>query len=170
MKRTLSAALAGAAALSLIAVQPLEAATATSSIAVSTLVANACTISASPLTINYDTLSASATDTTTSLSVACTLGDAAIITLGQGSNPAAGSTEAAPLRRAQNIASPTSLLSYFLYQNSGRTTVWGNTAGTGLSYTGTGLTTSTTVYARMPAGQNVIAGAYTDSITATITY
>ena len=170
MKRTLSAALAGAAALSLIAVQPLEAATATSSIAVSTLVSNACTISASPLTINYDTLAASPTDTTTSLSVACTLGAAAVITLGQGLNPAAGSTDAAPMRRAQNLVSATSLLSYYLYQNSGRTTVWGNTAVTGLSYTGTGVTTSTTVYARMPAGQNVIAGAYTDSITATITY
>jgi spore coat protein U-like protein len=63
-------------------------------------------------------------------------------------------------------------LSYSLYQNSTRTTNWGNTVGTDtVSGTGTGSAQSLNVYGRIPASQpSVVPGNYADTITATVTY
>ena len=58
-----------------------------------------------------------------------------------------------------------------MFSNSGRTTNWGNTVGTNtLAETGTGTVQSLTVYGQIPAGEYVAPGAYTDTITATVTY
>ena len=67
-------------------------------------------------------------------------------------------------------------LNYNLYTQAARTTVWGDgTAGTVTvsdSYTAIGLseTRNYTVYGLLPALQAVPAGAYTDTITVTVTY
>lgn len=58
-------------------------------------------------------------------------------------------------------------LAYALYQDSAHTINWGNTVSTG---TGNGSAQTLTVYGEVPAGQSVTPGAYTDTITATITY
>lgn len=64
-----------------------------------------------------------------------------------------------------------SYLSYSLYSDSGRSTVWGNTAGTGKAYTGTGVSDTVTVYGAIAAGQNVPAStSYADVVVATITF
>jgi len=54
-----------------------------------------------------------------------------------------GDNDAAPARQMANGANR---LSYDLYSDAARTTVWGNTAGTGLGHTGTGAAVALTVY------------------------
>ena len=63
-----------------------------------------------------------------------------------------------------------SFLAYALYQDSPRTTVWGNTAGTGLVHAGDGASHAITVYGTVAAGQNVPVGSYSDTVVATITF
>ena len=67
-------------------------------------------------------------------------------------------------------------MQYNLFTNSGRTTVWGNsaTAPTWVSGTGAGMGTGQvlTVYGRVPTGQtNLAVGSYAEtSVTVTVTY
>jgi spore coat protein U-like protein len=62
-------------------------------------------------------------------------------------------------------------LSYGLYSDAARSTNWGNTVGTDtVSGTGTGGSQIVTVYGRIPGTQNVGAGGYQDTITATVTF
>ena len=97
----------------------------------------------------------------------CTYGSAAKITLSQGANPAGGSSDTAPLRQ---VASGANRLPYFLYQDTGRSTVWGNTAETSKSDTGTGSTSSLPVYGQIPANQFKPAGNYADTVVATVLF
>ena len=150
---------------------PARATTATSNLSVTATVGTNCTIATSAVAFGtYDPVSAhasSALNGTGGVTVTCTSGSSATITLGQGSNADTGSTDAAPLRR---VKSGTNYLSYALYSDSGRTTVRGNTAGTGLAHTGTGSAAAITIYAQIAAGQNVPAGSYADTVVATITF
>ena len=62
-------------------------------------------------------------------------------------------------------------LSYALYQDSGHATNWRNTVGTDTkSGIGNGSAQTLTVYGQLAASQYPTPGAYTDTITATITY
>lgn len=138
---------------------------------VTTTVNPDCTISTSPLQFgNYNPVGTHRTnplDNQGAVIVSCTPGAITTITMGQGLNAGPGSTDAAPLRR---MASGANRLSYTLFQDTGRTTLWGNTAGTGLGYTGTGSSSNLGVFGRVAAGQNVPAGSYTDTVVATITF
>lgn len=149
-----------------------HAGTATSTMPVSATVAASCTINATtalafgaydPIVTNKTT----ALNGSVAISTTCTNGSAATITLGQGANPATTSTDAAPLRR---MISGTTYLNYNLYTSAGLTTVWGNTVPTGVAVSGTGTALSTTVYGSVPAGQNVLAASYSDSVIATVTF
>jgi spore coat protein U-like protein len=155
-----------------IAAVPALAGTATSNLSVTASVSANCTISTSPVAFGaYDPVSANAAtalDGTGTVTVTCTSVSSATITLGQGSNANTSSTDTVPLRRMTDGSA--NFLSYFLYQNAGRTTVWGNTAGTGVGHTGTGTATAITVYGRTTAGQNVPAGSYADTVVATVTF
>jgi spore coat protein U-like protein len=147
--------------------------TASSNLPVSASVSANCTIDASggvafgaydPIVTNKSTaLTASGTVSTT-----CTNGSSATITLGQGANADTGSTDTAPVRRM--LSGTADYLSYQLYSDSGLTTVWGNTSGTGVGVTGTGAAVSTTVYGSVAAGQNVPTGSYADTVAATVTF
>jgi spore coat protein U-like protein len=162
----------GLLALSSVAAGPALAATSTTSLVVTALVTTNCLIATLPVAFGvYDPISAQASDPldgTGTVTVTCTPGASATITLGQGSNPNTGSTDAVPLRRMADLTSDH--LSYFLYQDSSRTVVWGNTSGTGVGHTGTGLPTAITIYGRIPGGQNVPFGVYTDTVVATVTF
>ena len=150
-------------------VKPALAGSATSNISLSASVPAVCTISTSPVAFGaYDT--DSGTTSATGIQLNCTNGATATITLGQGANADSGSSDAAPLRRLSNGSG--SYLSYQLYQDGGRSIIWGNTAGTGVSYTGLGYSDSATIayYAKIPAGQNATVGNYTDTVVATVTY
>lgn len=164
--------LAGAVALALGFASSVDAATATSNLSVTASVAANCTISTTAVAFGaYDPVSANASaplNGTGSVSVTCTNGASTTVTLGQGSNADTGSTAAAPVRRMRDGG--TNFLSYALYSDTGRTTTWGDTLGTGLAHTGTGTLTALTVYGQIPAGQNVPATNYSDTVVATITF
>lgn len=153
-------------------VSPAQAGTDTANLSVTASVSANCTISTAAVAFGaYDPVSAnaaSALNGTGTVTVTCTTGSGATITLGQGSNADAGSSAAVPLRRMADSGSD--FLSYFLYQDSGRTTVWGNTEGTGVDHEGDGTATGITVYGRIPAGQNVPADSYSNTVVATVTF
>ena len=69
------------------------------------------------------------------------------------------------------MAAGSGRLGYFLYQDTGRTTVWGNTAATGITQAGTGLLgTAINVYGSIPINQNVPVGIYLDTVVATVSF
>ena len=145
--------------------------TATSNMAVSATVSPNCTIAAGALAFGaYDPIVANAAvplPGTAIINVTCTNAASTTITLDQGLNPAGGSTNAAPLRQ---MSAGGSFLSYALFQDNAYSVTWGNTAGTGEAYTGTGVLGSVTVYGQVAAGQNVPSGTYQDTVVATITF
>ncbi len=60
-------------------------------------------------------------------------------------------------------------LVYQLYDNTGRTTVWGNGSG-GTATISMNSSGTATIYGRLPAKQNVSAGAYADTILVTVSF
>jgi spore coat protein U-like protein len=135
--------------------------TATQSFNVSVTVLSGCTITASNLAFGTYLATAASTSTST-ISVTCTNTTPYNVGLSAG---AGGSVTTRMMKNGTNS------LNYWLYQNSAHTTNWGNTVGTDtVGGTGNGALQSLTVYGRVPAGQFVRALAYTDTITATVTY
>ena len=62
-------------------------------------------------------------------------------------------------------------LNYGIYQDTGHTMNWGETIGTDtVAGIGNGSSQVLTLYGYMPSGPAANPGAYTDTITATITY
>lgn len=163
---------AAAASFGLLSSNAAFAGSATSSMSLSASVSDNCTISAGALSFGaYDPSVANASsplDGSASISVLCTLGAAASVELGQGSNADAGSSDAAPLRRLADGSG--NFLSYALDQDASHMVLWGNTSGTGSAQTGTGASESITVYGRIAAAQNVPSGSFTDSVLATINF
>lgn len=164
--------LTAASALFLAASSATQAGTATSNLSVTATVSANCTISTAPVAFGaYDPVSANASsplDGSGTITVTCTTGSNGTITLGQGANAGTGSTDAAPLRQMKD--SGTDVLAYSLYQDTGRSTVWGNTPSTGVAETGTGAVQNVTVYGAVAAGQNVPAASYSDTVIATVTF
>jgi spore coat protein U-like protein len=140
--------------------------TTTGTLNVSATVASTCATSGG--TLGFGTYAGSQTDATGTLSVTCTLGTAAQITLNGGANQDGGTADA-PVRRMQ-AGSTGNYLTYQLYSDSGRTSIWGNTTASDVDITGTGVSQSVNVYGRISGSQNVPAGSYTDTVTATITF
>lgn len=148
------------------------AATVTTNLTVSATISNNCTISTAAVAFGaYDpivTNLAAALDGTGTVTTTCTSGASPVITLGQGANAGFGSTDAAPQRQ---MASGSDHMSYGLYQNAGRTTMWGNTSGTApTAVAGTGVAQNVTVYGRVAAGLNLPTGSYSDTVVATVTF
>lgn len=130
-----------------------------------------CTVSATTVAFgSYNPFNASNTDSTGTISVACSgLGVLVNYTIKLSTG---GSGSYSPRR----MSSGGNTLNYNLYTTSGRTTTWGDgTGGTGTISDGYTLSIGTTtrpytVYGRVPALQNVRSGAYTDTITVTVDY
>jgi len=147
--------------------------TATDNMAVTTDVGISCTITVADLTFtSYDPTYGVDNDSTGSVTSTCTTGGAVVLTLGQGANADSSSTDAAPIRRMVGTtgAAAGTFLNYGLYQEGGRTTVFGNTSGTGGSFTATGGADVTTVYGRIPKEQAAAVGSFVDSVSVTLTY
>lgn len=145
----------------------------TTTFGVSATVANNCIInSAAAIAFGaYDTTSATAVTGAGSVVVRCTKGTAITVALDQGLSAAVGSTCTAPAR--QMTAGGADRLGYALYSDAARTVVWGCTAGTNtVASTSVSAATLMTlpVYASVPAGQDVAAGAYADTVTVNITF
>jgi spore coat protein U-like protein len=150
------------------------AATATATMTNTVTIASNCSIATVGFTTTYDPIVTNATtnqDVTASVTTTCTPGAAPVITLGQGANANTGSTDAAPLRRVSSGGGTPTYLNYSLFSDSGRTTTWGNTAGTApVAVTATGTATPLTIYARVPSGQTGVATTFTDTVVATVTF
>lgn len=139
-----------------------SAATTDSSIAVSTSVQATCVITATPLA--FGTYTGIQTDNTATVTVTCT--KTTPYTVGLNAGLGTGATITARSMTGAGVA-----LNYALFTDSGRTTNWGNTVPTNaVAGTATGAAQAMTVYGRVAAGQFVAPGAYTDTVTATVTY
>jgi spore coat protein U-like protein len=145
--------------------------TATTTLSVTAIVGSTCNISTNAVSFGtYDPLVVNISaplNATGTVSTTCSNGLGNTITLDPGLNAATGSTTEVPLRQMRSAGN---VMAYFLYQNSSRTTVFGNDAPTGVSQTGTGLNANLTVYGQVPGGQNAAPGSYSDIVTATVTF
>jgi spore coat protein U-like protein len=147
----------------------------TTTMAVSTSVAMSCNISATP-SLNfsvYDPNSLNDNLATAAIVSTCTIGGSAIITLGQSLDPVSASTDAVPIRRMEGSSADNTgtFLAYSLYKDSTRSTNWGNTPTTGLSFTAidSGITNSI-VYGKIAKGLPALNGVFGDTISVTLTY
>ena len=147
--------------------------TATDNMSVSTDVGISYTITVADLTFpGYDPTYGVHNDSTGSVTSTCTMGGAVVLTLGQGASAESGSTDAVPIRRmlGQSAGNAGTFLAYGLFQENGRTTVFGNTSATGASFAATGGADVTTVYGRIPKNQAAGIGSFVDSVSVTLTY
>ncbi|NUS60573.1 MAG: spore coat protein U domain-containing protein [Lysobacter sp.] len=105
------------------------------------------------------------------INVRCTRGTTTTIALEQGAAPATGSDCTTPLRQMTDGGAER--LRYDLFSDSGRTTTWGCTQGTNTtSHTSTNSSTAAVldVWGRIPAGQNVAPGNYSDTVRILLTF
>lgn len=122
-----------------------------------------CTISAAPL--DFGTVTAITTlNAATNLSATCTLNAPYTIALNGGS--VAGNVNARQMR----LGAGPNTITYQLYRNAARTQVWGNTAGSMVTGTGSGVAQSISVFGRVTPQGPKPPGTYQDTITATITF
>jgi len=133
-------------------------------------VAPKCTIGAFAIAFGaYDPFSATPLDQTGTVSINCTKGTSGVISLNLGAN-ASGST-----RRMQDTGATGNYLTYEIYDNSTRTTVWNTTNTVTLGPSASKNTALTaTAYGRVTVGQDPQAGGggvnYQDTIVATVTF
>jgi len=140
--------------------------TTTTTFNVSATVTTACAVSATDLAFgSYDPTASSPTDSTSAVSVRCTLGTTYHVRLGQGLH-GTGVTN----RQMQRSGS-TEKLAYGLYSDAAHLLNWGESDGVDtVDGVGTGLVAEHAVYGRIAAQQAVPAVAYADTITVTVSY
>ena len=144
----------------------LHAATNTAPLTVSAEVVSNCVIATTNLAFGqYDPLAANANqaaDGSAALSVLCTRNTGATINLDSGRNPIGSS---------RTLAGSSQHVSYQLYRDAGRTQEWGGNVG-GLQFVSEGVSKpqQVTLYGRIPPGQEVASGLYTDVVTATVDF
>lgn len=164
-KTRMAAALTAAAVFAF--ATPAFAATTSSTLNVSATVTANCTVSTSALAFgNVNTINGSVVDGSGGLSVTCTNGTGWSAAAGVGAGTGASFS-------ARRMTSGSNTLSYNLFTDSGRTTVWGDGTGStsALTGTGTGGAQSVTVYGRVASGQtSVPVGSYADTVAVTVTY
>lgn len=135
-------------------------------------VAASCTLTADPLAIGTVSLLTAPAPAVGNLNVTCTQGTIYNIALNAGLGVGATTTTRFLTKPAGTPAgSPAGLAAYSLYKDAAHTVVWGDTgADIFTSPAGaTGVAEAIPVYALVTA-QGVPAGAYTDTVTATLTY
>ena len=144
-----------------------SAGTTTGSLSVSATVSNNCQITNTPSIAfgNYNPLDTTPVDALGTISLACTKGAIAVISLDTGAN----SSNATGTTRAMKDAA-TNYLSYELYSNSGRTTVWGSSPGVTEPAAPSKAAVNYTVYGRIPAGQDQPANSYSDTVGITVNF
>lgn len=132
-----------------------------------------CTVSATPAVFGgYNPLGGPALDTAATVTTDCSNTISLFVNTTVALSPGGGGNYA-----ARRLLSGTGQLAYQLYTDSARSTVWGDgSAGTSVKTdgymlaVGVRVTRGYTVYGRIPAGQRVPAGTYTDAILVTLTY
>jgi spore coat protein U-like protein len=108
----------------------------------------------------YDALASASLDGAGTISVSCDAFASYTLALSPGQGTMAA-------RRLQSCGS---VLFYNLYTDALRAVVWGDGSGGTALVGGSGTGGSHTVYGRIPARQNVVAGAYSDTIIITLAF
>ena len=169
MRKILSAAVAGAA---LLAAGQASANTATTTFAVTATVLKACSVNATAIAFgNYTPGGGAINVNTSAVNVNCTKNTTYTVALNGGSTT--GGTVAQRL-----MGNGANTLQYNIYTAATDTTVFGDGSGTSATGAGTGAgmsaaATAFTMYANLPdnpTNQNAAPGAYTDTVTVTVTY
>jgi spore coat protein U-like protein len=145
-----------------------------SSVLVTTTVPAACTISTAAITFSsYDPVSLHASvpdDQAGTITIRCIKGIAGItIDLGGGANNNGSQ------RRMINSASPNTFLNYEVFQDTGRSLVWGRgdngSVRSGTDLDGTGTDVYVTMYGRIPPAQTSASpGTYNDTLVSSINF
>lgn len=139
--------------------------TVTATFTVSADVQTACVASATPLNFGAY-VSTAASNATSTVTVQCNNLTTYNVGLDAGTSTGATVTTRAMTGPAGSLPLP-----YFLYSDSARTKNWGDTVGTDtVPGTGNGSGQPLTVYGNIPLGEVSRAGAYSDTITVTITF
>jgi spore coat protein U-like protein len=170
-----TAAVGAVTALNAVAASP-----ATGTLSVTATVINNCAFTTTAVAFgNYDPAVVNAAGGANltgegNLLVTCTTGDAITIDFDQGGNPTNASTPTVPAR--QMVYNGTNLLAYSLFwpnaANNGTVTatLWGTGGGTSFAYTATGVQEQVNVFGSVGKGQNIPAGAYTDTVNVSVNY
>jgi spore coat protein U-like protein len=142
------------AALALTATGAAQAQTATTTFNVTANVQEACTVGATNLAFgNYLATAAAPLDQTSTITVTCTNGTSYDVDVGL-----------TPM--ARTMAGPGgATLNYGMFNEVGRTTAFGVTGAAG-----SGAAQAYTVFGRIPVAQFVTSGAYSATVTVTVTY
>lgn len=122
-----------------------------------------CSLSTTSVTFVTGSSLAANADAAGAVNVTCTSGASYTVTMDGGAN---GGTSAITRQMKLN----TGLITYGLYQNSGRTTGWYNDAAGSVGGTGTGSMQSIPVYGRVFAQPTPAPGTYSDTVVVTLTY
>jgi len=167
MRRVLIATAAGAA---LLGGATANAATTTTTFQVSATVLKTCSVNATALAFGNYTPAAGAVTGSSTVNVLCTKTTPFTVALNGGTT--AGGTIAQRL-----MANGANTLQYNLFTTNAYATVWGDGTGTSVTQAGAGnglaSAVAYTVYGQLPdnaTNQAAVPGAYTDTITVTVTY
>ena len=126
-----------------------------------------CTISATSVNFgSYNVFSLSATDSTGTVTITCNgAAHNVVVSLSTGGSGAFN---------PRMMVSGGELLSYNLYRDAAGTSIWGDGTGGTSTLTNANPANNTainiTVYGRVPAGQDVSAGVYSDTVSAVINF
>lgn len=109
-------------------------------------------------------------DQTTELKVTCTKASPYSIALNDGQNASTGGDVNTRRMVGIDTLNTSDYVSYNLYSDTGRSTVWGNTLESNVvASTGTGDEQTHTIYGRVPSTNHTV-GQYKDTVTATVTF
>ena len=162
--KTLGLVSAFTAIVTLAGYTPSQATTATATFNVSLAITASCTVSATPLAFGSTGVIGANIDNTSTVNVTCTNTTPYNVGLDAGTGTGATVT-------TREMTAGGATVNYTLYQNPGRSTIWGNTVGTDtVGGTGNGSAQALTVYGRVPSQSTPAPGAYSDTITVTVTY
>jgi spore coat protein U-like protein len=160
--------LAGVAAIAVVPDRAMEAQSSSASLQVTANVIKNCTIATAPISFGaYDPVTANATqplDGIGTITVTCTRGVAAHVSLSLGSNGSGGS------RRMQ--MGGFSYLTYEIYKDASRSDVWGAGFDSNLDIPSAPSVEprTFTAYGRVPARQDAAVGNYLDIVLATVNF
>jgi spore coat protein U-like protein len=140
-----------------------RATTVTSTFAVNVTIQSTCLIAVVPMA--FTAYTGALLSSTTTVSITCTNTTPYNVGLSAGLATGASVTT----RKMTNTGSQ--VIGYVLTSDAGHTVNWGQTTGTDtIAGTGIGAAQVLTVYGQIAAGQYSTPGAYSDTITATVTY
>jgi spore coat protein U domain-containing protein, fimbrial subunit CupE1/2/3/6 len=128
--------------------------------------APSCTISTTSVNFgSYNVFTGSATDSTGTVTIDCNGGaHNIVVTLSKGASSSFN---------PRTMTKGSEALSYNLFSDAARTSIWGDGSGGTSTYTNANPPNApfnVTVYGRVPAGQDVSAGVYSDTVSAVINF